>query len=189
MLHWLKRTLFNKFSLFLGLSVLSLGFYFTVVTNPWVTFCPGTQSSDIDTVDPQFAKKIERILSILEKEGFHATISSTHRSPEKQQCYYNISQVIKRYTGQNGLTTTTRSCHNNMSNGQAASLAVDIHYFSGNMDDKAKFYIRLRELARSEGLTSGGDFSRSNPVWAKYDLGWDPGHIQTRDCKRRLSLK
>ena len=189
MLHWLKQKIFNKFSLCIGIFVLSLVCYFTVVTNPWVTFCPGTQSNSIATVDPQFARKIERILSTLEREGFHATLSSTHRSPEKQQCYYDISTVIKKYTGQNGLTTTTRSCHNNMKNGKPASLAVDIHYFSGSMDDKAKFYIRLRELARKEGLTSGGDFSRSNPVWAKYDLGWDPGHIQTRDCKNRLSLK
>ena len=189
MVHWLKQKLFHKYSLGIGLCVLSLGLYFTVVTNPWVTFCPGTQSNDIDTVDPILAKKINRILSTLEKEGFHATISSTHRSPEKQQCYYDISQVIKKHTGQKGLTTTTRSCHNNMNDGKPASLAVDIHYFSGSLDDKAKFYIRLRELVRSEGLTSGGDFSKSNPVWAKYGLGWDPGHIQTRDCKKRLSLK
>ncbi len=189
MVHWLKQKLLNKYSFCIGLLTLCIGLYFTVITNPWVTFCPGTQSSDMDTVDPQLAKKIDRILSTLQKEGFHATISSTHRSPEKQQCYYDISQVIQKYTGQNGLTTTTRSCHNNMKNGKPASLAVDIHYFSGSIDDKAKFYIRLRELVRSEGLTSGGDFKKKNPVWAKYDLGWDPGHIQTRNCKKRIKLK
>ena len=184
----LKKSI-NKYTIALSISLFVLGFYFTVITNPWVTFCPGTQSSQMSTVDPTLAKKIERILNTLENEGFHATLSSTHRSPEKQQCYYDISKVIKKHTGQTGLTSTTKSCHNNMHNGQPASLAVDIHYFTGSLDDKAKFYIRLRELARSEGLISGGDFSKSNPVWAKYGLGWDPGHIQTRDCKKRLSLK
>jgi len=185
----IQRILFNKITLSGAACLASVVFYFTVVTNPWVTFCPGTQSNSMNTVDPTFARKIETILTTLEEEGFKATLSSTHRSPEKQQCYYDISKVIKQYTGQTGLTTTTKSCHNNMKDGKAASLAVDIHYFSGSLDDKAKFYLRLRELARQEGLTSGGDFSRRNPVWAQYNLGWDPGHVQTRDCKQRLSLK
>ena len=189
MLNKLRTILFNKITLATIICIASLAFYFTVVTNPWVTFCPGTQSRSMSTVDPTFARKINSIIQTLEQEGFKATLSSTHRSPEKQQCYYDISKVIKQYTGQTGLTTTTKSCHNNMNNGKAAALAVDIHYFSGSIEDKAKFYLRLRELARSKGLTSGGDFSRRNPVWAQYDLGWDPGHIQTRDCKQRLSLK
>jgi hypothetical protein len=181
--------LFNKKSL-LFVTILG-GFlcYFTILSNPWETLCPGTQSHSLTTVDKKLAGKVEKILSTLKSEGFNATISSTHRSPEKQQCYYNISKVIQKHTGQKGLTTTTQSCHNHMESGEPAALAVDIHYFSGSLDDKVKFYQRLRTLIREEGLVSGGDFSKSNPVWAKYGLGWDPGHIQTRDCKQRLSRK
>ena len=48
MLHWLKQKRYGTSTLSaIGLCVFSLGFYFTVVTNPWVTFCPGTQSNDI----------------------------------------------------------------------------------------------------------------------------------------------
>ena len=52
----LKKSI-NKYTIALGISLFVLGFYFTVITNPWVTFCPGTQSSQMSTVDPTLAKK------------------------------------------------------------------------------------------------------------------------------------
>ena len=170
-----------------ALCVLIIGMWM-VAPSPWNTMCPGIQTNDLLTMDKRLSKKMSRIIETLDEEGFTYSISSVYRSPEKQQCYHEISKVIKKYTGQNGLTQTSRSCHNNTRNGTPSSLAIDLHKLNGSMNDKVAFYTRLRELARQEGLTSGGDFKHSNPVWAKYDLGWDPGHIQVRNCKNTLSL-
>ncbi len=175
----------------LGILTLPVGCfvgYFTIVTNPWTALCPGIQSNDINTLEPTFKRKIDGILEQLEEEGFAFSIGSTYRSPEKQQCYYDISKKIQAYTGHKGLTTTTKSCHNNTVHGTPSSLAIDIHSHYGSIDDKAAFYKRLRTLSRNAGLTSGGDFSKSDPIWARCGLGWDPGHIQVRGCKSKLSI-
>ena len=163
--------------------------FFSYAGKLWTVMCPGIQVNDLDTLDKKFHTKISTIIETLRREGFEFKISSTYRSPEKQQCYYDISTVIKKYTGQNGLTTTTKSCHNNTVNGTPSSFAIDLHYFTGSMDDKVKFYKRLRALARNAGLKSGGDFSKRNPVWAKYDLGWDPGHVQVKGCSKMVQLR
>lgn len=171
--------------------VVSGGAFIAVVgwTAPWVALCPGIQSRDLDTIDESLAGKVKSIMKTLDKEGFDYSVSSVYRSPKKQMCYYEISQVVKKVTGQNGLTGTTKSCHNNTVNGKPASLAIDIHKFSGSMDKKAQFYLRLRELARAKGLTSGGDYRKSNPMWAKYDLGWDPGHVEIKGCASKVRTK
>lgn len=175
----------------LGLIVFTMGLValFSYTGKPWTMMCPGIQVNDLDTLDEGFHRKISTIIRTLEGEGFEFSISSTYRSPEKQQCYYDISKVIKKYTGQNGLTTTTKSCHNNTVDGTPSALAIDLHYFTGSMDNKVKFYKRLRTLVRNAGLTSGGDFSKSNLVWAKYDLGWDPGHVQVKGCSKMVQLR
>jgi hypothetical protein len=78
-------------------------------------------------------------METLDKEGFKYTISSVYRSPEKQQCYYDISQVVKKLTGQNGLTQVTKSCHNNIVDGKPSSLAIALHKLNGSMDEKVAF--------------------------------------------------
>ena len=168
------------------LTIAAMGGIVLMAPSPWNTLCPGIQTSDLSTMDQRLARKMNRIFETLDSEGFQYTISSVYRSPEKQQCYYDISQVIKKHTGQNGLTQTTRSCHNHTVKGIPASLAIDVHKHHGSMEDKVEFYKRLRTLARAEGLTSGGDFRQSNPVWAQYGLGWDPGHIQIKGCKNMI---
>ena len=91
-----------------------VGGYFTFISSPWNTFCPGIQTNDLSTMDKRLSKKMMRIMDTLDKEGFKYTISSVYRSPGKQQCYYDISQVVKKISGQNGLTQVTKSCHNNI---------------------------------------------------------------------------
>ncbi len=180
--------MFKKIAIGVVVIGLALGAYLAF-GKPWKTFCPGIESNDLTHLDKRLQKKAERIIETLTKEGFDFNISSTYRSPEKQQCYYDISQVIKKVTGQNGLTTVTKSCHNNTVKGTKSSLAIDIHSFSGSMEDQATFYKRLRDLAYKEGLQSGANFKKSNPMWAKYDLGWDPGHIQVSGCKSKIKLQ
>ena len=148
--------------------------------------CDGQQTADLAHLDKPFRKKIDRILQTLSEEGYAYTVSSTYRSPQRQQCLYDISQHIKKYTGQQGFTSTTKSCHNNLRKGQPASLAIDVHIHNTSMERKVQFYKRLRDLSVESGLVSGGNFRKSNPVWAHYGLGWDPGHIQQANCKSKL---
>lgn len=42
----------------------------------------------------------------------------------------------------------------------------------------AKFFAALGVEAKALGLTWGGDWSRTAPIWARYGLGWDPAHVQ-----------
>ena len=75
-----------------------------------------------------------------------------------------------------------------MKKGKRASLAVDLHIYKSHERNVA-FYLRLRELVRKAGLESGGDFKKSNPIWAKHGLGWDPGHVQVLNCRSLLRVK
>ena len=157
---------------------------------PWDVVCPGIQDENLEHLDARISKQIRDIISILEKEKRPFEMSSVYRSPQKQLCYYRISRVIKKWTGNNGLTTTKRGCHNNMKKGKPSSLAIDLHVpESLPMKEKAEHYLRLRSLARARGLQSGGDFGQTNLAWAKYDLGWDPGHIQMRNCKSNIKIQ
>ena len=160
-----------------------IGAYFAFVQKPWALFCPGIQTNDLDHLDGTLRKKVDKIMKTLDAEGFSYEIGSTYRSPEKQQCYYEISQVIKTYTGQNGLTRTKNSCHNKQHKGKPSSMAIDLHSYHGSTKDQAQFYLRLRELAKKYDLESGGSWKPNNPIWAKYGLGWDPGHLQLKSCK------
>ena len=148
--------------------------------------CDGEQSQELNTLHPRLQKKIIPILQQLTEEGFEFSFS-TYRSPERQQCLYNIGQTIQAYTGQKGFTTITKSCHNYTKNGLPAALAIDIHSRSLSRKKQADFYLRLRSLSVSAGLVSGGNFSQSNPIWATYGLGWDPGHVQVANCTSRRS--
>ena len=48
--------------------------------------------------------------------------------------------------------------------------------------ERAAFYLALRDEAPAQGLETGGSWSRTDPRWAAWDLGWDPGHVQPADC-------
>lgn len=184
-----RRALQLLSALVLGIVLFSL---YCLVTQrrPWEVACPGIQDENLQHLDARISKKIHTILSVLEKEKRPFSISSVYRSHQKQLCYYRISRIIKKITGTNGLTTTKKSCHNNMKKGKPSSLAIDLHVpKSLSMKEKAEHYRRLRSLARLNGLKSGGDFKKSNPVWAEYDLGWDPGHVQMKNCTKKVSIK
>jgi hypothetical protein len=78
------------------------------------------------------------------------------------------------------------SCHNLTDDDGAASLAVDITPArDGRAADHARFFRALGQAAHAEGLAWGGDWRRSNRTWARYGLGWDPGHVQSTTCTPR----
>ena len=181
----------KKIFLFFVLSAVCFSLYCLISQRrPWEVICPGVQDKELAHLDARIEKQIRSIVSTLEKEKRPFAISSVYRSPQKQLCYYRISRVIKQITGHNGLTTTKKSCHNNMKKGKPSSLAIDLHVpDSLPINEKAEHYQRLRSLARAKNLMSGGDFKKTNPVWAEYDLGWDPGHIQMKNCTSLTKIK
>ena len=68
-----------------------------------------------------------------------------------------------------------------------ASAAIDLRGARGlDLDGQAGFYKALGRAAAVEGLRWGGSWKQRNPTWARYDLGWDPGHIEDATLCRRL---
>ena len=153
------------------------------------TVCDGRDVADLALMDERLSKKILPIIDTLKEEGYAFQVSSVHRSPARQKCLYDISKRIKKITmGRlKGVTTVSKGCHNNMKNGKPASLAIDLHIYESHARNVA-FYLRLRALVRKAGLESGGDFKKTNPLWAKDDLGWDPGHVQVPACRSLLRI-
>ena len=152
-------------------------------------FCGGGQIRDTSALDPRFSQKVLPVMDELREAGFDFQVSSVYRSPKLQECLYDLSQHIQNATGRNGLTQTKRSCHNNVRDGQPASLAIDLHLYGESEETTVDFYKQLRRKATKVGLESGGNWKRSNPKWAKHDLGWDPGHVQVRRCSSKLKVQ
>ena len=56
-------------------------------------------------------------------------------------------------------------------------------------EDQVQFYKDLQKQAKKYGLRTGASFQvKEGNRWAKYDMGWDPGHIDVgyQKCKNRL---
>jgi len=149
---------------------------------------PGSSSRDLDHLHPRFHAQVLGILDDLESQGHQPLIGSTWRSPDRQQLIHTASLVgtlLGRAPGTQagpGL-----SCHNQEAAGRPASAAIDIRP-GGSLtrDEQAAFYKALGEAAHARDLRWGGDWSRKNPVWARYDLGWDPAHVEARSLCQSL---
>ncbi len=130
---------------------------------------PGTESRDPDDLDPAFRARLERVLDELESRGHRPRLRSTWRSVERQRCYRTL-----------GWSTVDWGMHCAVdAQGHPAALAADVDDAHALTDrQRADFYLALRELAPSQGLETGGTWSRRSRRWARYDLGWDPGHVQ-----------
>jgi len=144
---------------------------------------PGTETTSLDDLHPELRKKIDIVLRELREAGHHPRIAAAYRSPERQNAYHQMSQVAE-YLGYSPGTKVTKGCHNNRENGKPASLAIDI--WGGPVgspnETRAAFFHALRDTAVSQGLESGGNWTRRNPGWSRYDLGWDPAHVQMPRC-------
>lgn len=151
----------------------------------WV---PGSQSTDIDHLHPDFRPKVARVVSELESEGHRVRVVGVWRSPSRQDAIYRFSRVMERLGASPGTRVRGgQSCHNQLASGAPASAAVDIRPGRGlSLDEQAEFFHALGRAADDEGLRWGGDWSRSNPTWARRGLGWDPGHVEDRALCRAL---
>jgi len=130
---------------------------------------PGVESRSLGDLDPAFRERLEQVLTQLEHRGFHPRIRATWRSPERQRHYRRLGWSRLDW----GLHCATTP------DGRPAALAADVDDARAATDpQRARFYLALREAAPDHGLVTGGTWSRSSRRWARYDLGWDPGHVQ-----------
>ena len=147
---------------------------------------PGEQSQSLDHLDPAFKDKALQILHDLEREGYAVSIDATWRSPLRQEMLYLYSGL----RGWVGLSEATQrqdqsSCHTRVSSSRhPAALAIDIRLSEAtSLKEHAAFFHRLGALARHHKLRWGGDWTRGNATWRSFNLGWDPGHVESLRCR------
>ena len=146
---------------------------------------PGVATTQLSHLDPNFRAKVDRVLTTLRDQGYEPRIASTYRSARRQDALFTLGRVSQRLGGPPW--TNARggmSCHNKARGTTPASQAIDIvpPRRLRTASAKSKFYGALGVAAESEGLRWGGRWSQRNPTWARYGLGWDPGHVQSKRC-------
>jgi hypothetical protein len=149
----------------------------------WVSLLPGRDVASLDALHPELRPKVDAVIVELEEQGWEVRVSSAWRSARRQDALYVIGQVGERL-GQAPWSRVRggRSCHNQLApDGSPGSAAVDLAPAGVvGLDQRAAFYRDLGSAAKRQGLRWGGDWGRSNAVWARYDIGWDPAHIEHR---------
>ena len=135
---------------------------------------PGVETASFDALDPQFKRQFLQLTAAMRGAGFDVQTMRTYRSPERQQYYFK-----------QGTSSVSRSFHTVTRNGRPAAFAADVTQRGlsslrpGDELELSRFYLELRKQARRFGLRTGGEYSRrADSPWAKYDLGWDPGHVE-----------
>ena len=149
---------------------------------------PGRETTDLNHLHPAFRSKIARITSRLNAAGHPVRVSAVYRSPARQNVIYTVSRITERLGASPGTRVSGgQSCHNQQAAGAPASAAIDLRGSRGlDLDGQAGFYKALGRAAAVEGLRWGGSWKQRNPTWARYDLGWDPGHVEDAGLCRRL---
>lgn len=155
------------FGLFVSLCVITT----PVVSSKLESFVSvGEESRSLDDLSPSFRLKVDKVILGLKNEGYPVWISSTWRSKERQE--YNVrmgysQSMNSRHRGGGEAPGTRRS--------RAIDLRINVPltfiFLHG------RFYQRLQEISREQGLCTGGSFQKSNEIWALFGLGWDPGHV------------
>ncbi len=155
----------------------------------WIRFLPGRDVASLEVLHPEFRPKVDAVVTELEAQGWEVRVSSAWRSSERQDALFAIGRFGERL----GFSPWSRvrggqSCHNQvLGDGTPASAAIDLAPGGvEDLDQRAAFYQALGTAAASQGLRWGGSFSRSNPVWARYGMGWDPAHVELRRLCNQL---
>jgi hypothetical protein len=147
---------------------------------------PALAASAVPGVEPAFARDVTAVLGELKKQGFDPRVAEAYRDPKRQQFLYNLGVFLELF-GAQPMTRAQggQSCHNHQEEGAASSLAVDILPPNEEVDTakRAAFFHALGKASRARGLGWGGAWPRKNTTWKKYGLGWDPGHVQSAQCR------
>jgi hypothetical protein len=155
----------------------------------WMRALPGEDIASLEVMHPDFLPAVDAVVAELEAAGWQVRVSSGWRSPERQDAIYHLGQLGVRL-GASPWTSLRggMSCHNQLQDdGSPGAAAVDLSPGGvEQLEQRAAFYQALGQAASRRGLRWGGSFRRSNPVWARYGMGWDPAHIEDRGLCQRL---
>ncbi len=158
----------------------------------WMDWLPGEDLADVEALHPELRPAVDAVIAQLEEEGWEVRVSSAWRSAERQEAIFAIGQLGERL-GQSPWSRVRGggSCHNQLrDDGGPGSAAVDLSPGGvESLDERAAFYQALGQAAEDQGLRWGGSFGHSNPVWARYGMGWDPAHVEDRQLCRRLKAR
>ena len=148
----------------------------TVLSQPEITRAltergwPGTETHAPEDLDPAFRRCLDGLLDAMQAAGWRPVLRATWRDQARQAWYQR-----------SGSSQISNSLHQvNGAGGRPASLAADLvqGWPLWLVPVHARFYLDLRAKADASGLITGGTWSRTSWVWAPFDLGWDPGHVQ-----------
>jgi peptidoglycan L-alanyl-D-glutamate endopeptidase CwlK len=158
----------------------------------WMRWLPGEDIASLDVLHPELRPRVDTIVAELEAQGWQVRVSSGWRSAERQEAIFALGQ-LGEFLGQAPWTRVRGgcSCHNQLrDDGSPGAAAVDLAPAGvEDLDQRAAFYRALGEAAHGQGLRWGGDFGRSNPIWARLGLGWDPAHIEDQGLCRSLRAR
>ena len=154
---------------------------------------PGTEQrwSDADKLAAVDARvRLPELLNRLRARGFQPRIAFTWRALATQD-----DLLAKKRS------SVSFSFHNAVQNGQPAALAADLFdarygwgddtHGSPKSNGALAFFRAVGEEARALGLVWGGSWTGRPSFWSRYDLGWDPAHVQAlpnRELARIRSL-
>lgn len=135
-------------------------------------------SQDLKLAAADHRLHLYELLDQLRALGWKPSLSYSWRSLLSQEQLFG-----------DGSTQVTFSFHNAVdAEGYPAGLAADIidtRYGWGDREphsqkttQAAAFARALGREAEALGLTWGGRWKQSAPIWAAHDLGWDPMHVQ-----------
>lgn len=140
---------------------------------------PGIASKSMGDLYGPFRAKVEALFEDMRGQGFDVEVRETYRDSVRQQFYKDA-----------GWSSVSWGFHMAQNpDGSPGSLAVDVKPRGVSVLDEsserdtnkaAKFFTALMNTAPKYGLMTGGEFSKRGK-WAKFDLGWDPGHIQYKN--------
>jgi hypothetical protein len=132
---------------------------------------------------PQFRLLIEPILIHLESDGYRPKISNAYRSAQQQ-----LEKVRLGYA----MPGATKPGAHNW--GLACDI-IDRRWGWSLVEDAARFFAALGDLALAAGLTWGGAWfgaggSRLHPThksgWNRWGIGWDPAHVALANAPEEL---
>lgn len=134
-----------------------------------------TQEQKLAAADPRL--RLPELLARLRARGWQPMIAFSWRSLATQAALVRLGRSTVDFSFHNALDAA----------GRPAALAVDLYDARYGWGDEpgtartagaAAFFAVVGAEAKALGLSWGGDWSRSTPLWAAFGLGWDPGHVQ-----------
>ena len=139
-------------------------------------FAPGEERHDVGSLDPEFRRCLDGLLSGLVAQGWRPVIRASWRDDRRQRLYHSLG----------GSQRASGSHHQHVRDGRPAARAADVsdQWFLPDHAHHAAFYLAMMKAAPAHGLKTGGAWKKTAPRWEAYGLGWDPAHVEVGDARR-----